>query len=187
MRREELRLRLGEINTNNQAEIITRRLRLRKLTLMDVQNVFNVVKHEEVGMWLAIGKGMSLTETTDYVNVFLQHWTRYDFGVWAIIHHSTKEYLGHCGLRYVDDPDGDVEILYALSPEYWGNGFAVEAAMATIYYAFKNLQVNKLTARVKVSNVHSKKVIERLGFNYLIDKHYGGNELSYYELLKTQF
>lgn len=163
--------------------IETERLRLRKLTASDVLNVFEVVKQDLVGVGLAAGIGMSLKETTEYVNKFLEHWKSFGFGVFGLIEKATGTFIGHCGLRYIQGTK-DVEILYALEPTHWGKGYATEAGKASIQYAFEILKVSKLTARVKLDNLRSKKVIERIGFEYLYDTNNNGTDLSYYELLK---
>ena len=31
-----------------------------------------------------------------------------------------REIIGHCGLRYVDQKEEEVEIMYLLDPEFWG-------------------------------------------------------------------
>ena len=38
-----------------------------------------------------------------------------------------REIIGHCGLRYVDQKEEEVEIMYLLDPEFWGRGYATEA------------------------------------------------------------
>ena len=91
-----------------------------------------IVKKDEVGKWLASSKGMTKEETKIYVEKFVNHWNQYGFGVWAILDNVTKKIIGHCGLRYIDEKEEDIEIMYLLDPECWGKGYATEAANASI-------------------------------------------------------
>ena len=84
---------------------------------------------------------------------------QYGFGVWLLVNRNTGELLGHCGLRKIDET-GEIEIMYLLDPEYWGNGYASEAAKASIQYAKEMMNVKRIIARVKVANENSKNFYE---------------------------
>ncbi|WP_049119516.1 GNAT family N-acetyltransferase, partial [Bacillus cereus] len=71
---------------------------------------------------------------------------------------KTGKLLGHCGLRTVEET-GEIEIMYLLDPEHWRNGYALEAAEASIKYAIETLNVTRIIARVKVANESSKKLL----------------------------
>ncbi|CUB57026.1 Acetyltransferase (GNAT) family protein [Bacillus subtilis] len=72
--------------------------------------------------------------------------------------------------------------MYVLDPEYWGNGYASEAAKASIQYAKEMMNVKRIIARVKVANENSKKLLRNLGFTYTHDVDHSGRLLSYFEL-----
>jgi ribosomal-protein-alanine N-acetyltransferase len=164
-------------------EIRIKRIFMRKFTKEDINEFYEIVKKQEVGEWLGIGKGMSFEEAEGYVNKIIKHWTIHNFGVWAVTNESNKEIIGHCGLRYIDDTD-DIEIIYLLDPKFWGKGLATEAGNVAVQYAFNSLKVDKLLARVRTNNSKSKNVINKLGFRFIGDREYDGRPLSYYELFK---
>ncbi|WP_338259783.1 GNAT family N-acetyltransferase, partial [Bacillus anthracis] len=114
--------------------IHTKRLFMRKPLIEDVEQFYSILKEEAIGKWLAKSSGMSKEEAKDYVIQLISHWEQYDFGVWLLVNRNTGELLGHCGLRKIDET-GEIEIMYLLDPEYWGNGYASEAAKASIQYA----------------------------------------------------
>ncbi|MGM7682552.1 GNAT family N-acetyltransferase [Cytobacillus sp. Hm23] len=176
-------VRDNEVNSDN---IETTRLYLRRITHNDIESLYKIVKQNEVGMWLARGEGMSREETENYVENIVSHWNLYGFGVWAVIHKETDKLIGHCGLRYIDDTE-DVEILYLINQQYWGNGYATEAANAAIGFAFKCLRIEKLFARVRTRNERSMKVLGKIGFTFLKNKDYNGRILSYFELNSTRW
>ena len=52
---------------------------------------------------------------------------------------------------------------YGVAREHWGRGIASEAAQAVTDYAFTELGVEKVAARVDPRNVASVRVLEKLG------------------------
>ncbi len=161
--------------------ICTKRLFMRKPSIEYVDQFYNILKKEPVGKWLAKSRGMSKEEANDYIRNLILHWEQYNFGVWLLFNSETGKLLGHCGLRKIDET-GQIEIMYLLDPEYWGNGYASEAAKASIQYAKEMMNVKRITARVKVANENSKKLLRNLGFIYTHEVDYSGRLLSYFEL-----
>ncbi|OJD53487.1 acetyltransferase [Bacillus sp. 4048] len=161
--------------------IHTKRLFMRKPIIEDVDQFYSILKEEVVGKWLAKSRGMSKEETNDYIRKLILHWEQHNFGVWLLFNSETGKLLGHCGLRKVDET-GEIEIMYLLDPEYWGNRYASEAAEASIQYAKETMNVKRIIARVKVVNENSKKLLRKLGFTYTHDVDHSGRLLSYFEL-----
>ncbi|HDR7795761.1 TPA: GNAT family N-acetyltransferase [Bacillus luti] len=161
--------------------IHTKRLFMRKPLIEDVDQFYSILKEKVVGKWLAKSRGMSKEEVNDYIGQLISHWEQYDFGVWLLINRNTRKLIGHCGLRKIDET-GEIEIMYLLDPEYWGNGYASEAANASIQYAKEMMNVKRIIARVKIANENSKKLLRNLGFTYTHDIDHNGRVLSYFEL-----
>jgi len=91
---------------------------------------------------------------------------------WPIFERSTHEFIGCCGLRPYDVDAGVYEIGFHLKPSHWGKGLGPEVAVATIEYARSHLGAKELFAGHNPHNVNSKKVLERLGFQYIGDEFY---------------
>jgi RimJ/RimL family protein N-acetyltransferase len=53
---------------------------------------------------------------------------------------------------------------YYVLPDYWGNGYASEAAQLLVAYAFDELNAHRVEASVQADNPASKRVLEKLGF-----------------------
>ena len=64
---------------------------------------------------------------------FNDHWSRCGYGVWAVTDKITGEFIGHCGLNFVPEAE-EVEVLYALRKDHWGQGIATEAARASVRF-----------------------------------------------------
>jgi len=92
------------------------------------------------------------------------------------------EFVGVCGLRPYRPADEIVELGFHLRPKFWGRGLATEAARAAIAYAFETYAPKKLAAGHHPENLNSKKVIEKLGFQYSHQENFAelGIEIPYY-------
>ncbi len=73
--------------------------------------------------------------------------------------------LGMCGLIKRDFLD-DVDIGYALLPQYFGQGYAVEAAKAVSNFAKETLKLPRLAAITIESNKPSQRVLEKIGLRF---------------------
>lgn len=86
---------------------------------------------------------------------------------WAIERNADGAFIGYCGLRHSDDPgapiDGEIEIGWRLREDAWGQGYALEAARASLEWGFANLDVARIVAITSTDNLGCLKLIERLG------------------------
>ena len=57
-------------------------------------------------------------------------------------------------------------INYLLNENYWNNGYMTEAVKCIVRYAFKDLNVDLLSAFTTPPNIGSKLVLEKSGFVY---------------------
>jgi [ribosomal protein S5]-alanine N-acetyltransferase len=99
-------------------------------------------------------------------------------GMNALIEKSSGQLVGHAGLL-VQIVDGitELEIGYSLLPEFWGKGYAIEAAQKCKEYAFENKLANSLISIISLTNLPSQKVAIKNGMS--IDKQtvYKGNQV----------
>jgi ribosomal-protein-alanine N-acetyltransferase len=100
------------------------------------------------------------------------------FGLWLF--HDRGELLGFCGLRPVPE-SGEIEILYAVRPERWGEGLATEAARAVLGFGFERCGLGRIIARADTPNEASVRVMEKLGMRPVAV----GSKLVEYERVAT--
>lgn len=74
------------------------------------------------------------------------------------------EPVGSVGLDAPNEVWGTTELGYMIAPEYWGNGYATEAAELLCGYAFEERRLNKVYADVYATNPASARVLEKIGF-----------------------
>ena len=91
------------------------------------------------------------------------------FSFWFAALKSCGTLIGSCGLKRLDAetaPEsikGEIEIGWILRPDYWGKGYASEAASASLDYAFHYLDAPRVIALTSESNIASWKMMEKIG------------------------
>lgn len=99
-----------------------------------------------------------------------------------------NKFIGCCGLRPYDPQNKIYEIGFHISPDYWGQGYATEAATRIIKYAFEEVSANGLFAGHNPNNHVSQKLLIKLGFTYIGDEYFAPTGLEHpsYKLVKGQ-
>ena len=65
--------------------------------------------------------------------------------------------------------EGSAELGYWVAEEYQGNGYATQACKMLIKHAFEDLNIQRIFASYKKENLASKRVLEKLGFEYITE------------------
>lgn len=92
-----------------------------------------------------------------------------DFGhtFWLLERKSDGQLLGFCGLKRVNAQGtaltGEFEIGWRLRESAWGQGFAKEAAIASLDLAFDHFDAPHVVALTVDTNVESQGLMKRLG------------------------
>jgi RimJ/RimL family protein N-acetyltransferase len=105
-------------------------------------------------------------ETRAWLGRMIAHHELHGFGFWAVLEKATGQLIGSCGMGYQRDGGLPIEFGYTLARSHWGQGLATEAAAACLRYAFEQLRLPELLARVDSRNVASQRVLEKIGFVY---------------------
>ena len=91
------------------------------------------------------------------------NYARLGFGHYVIELKMTRESIGMCGLR-TRPGLGHPDLGYALLHEYWGRGYAHEAARAMLDHARDTLQLPIVLAICSPANTSSIGLLDKLGF-----------------------
>jgi len=87
------------------------------------------------------------------------------WGFWAVEQSSDRSFIGFVGLHkplYELPVTPCVEIGWRLAKNFWGKGYATEAALAALEYAFQQLDLTQVYSFTSVSNYKSRSVMERI-------------------------
>lgn len=90
------------------------------------------------------------------------------WGFWAVERKNDRAFLGFVGLNQVKAAlpcVPCVEVGWRLAKAYWGDGYATEAAQASINFGFNVLQLTRIVAFTATVNTPSIAVMQRLGMH----------------------
>ena len=124
----------------------------------------------DVTRFICAGGVFSEADIARRLDTEISNEQRFHVQYWPIFTRGPHVLIGCCGLR----PRGEAgyEIGFHLRPEFWGQGYASEAAAAVIRHAFASLRAEELFAGHNPRNTASWKILTRLGFQYIGDVFY---------------
>lgn len=161
-------------------ELETTRLRLRPCRLADVETVHELWTEDLVRRFLFDGRVISPAESRSFVEASLANFERHGYGLWLVFAREPVRPVGFAGLLR---SEGEApNLIYAVRPDSWGEGYATEAARAVLRYAFESLGLPVVKADVDEPNVTSVRVLERLGMRRVKRAVIEGRPLLYFEL-----
>lgn len=91
------------------------------------------------------------------------------FGLWLIEEKHSKKFCGFAGLKIADFSASftpAVEIAWRLLPEFWGRGYAVEAAKAVLLREKTRTDLNEVVSFTAAVNQKSIRVMQKLEMKY---------------------
>ncbi len=91
------------------------------------------------------------------------HWTLKGFGMWAVEVKDTGTVIGRIGPH---EPEGwpQLEVGWSLARPYWGQGYALEAARASMAWTFAHFpDLQRIIHLIVPENAPSIALAERLG------------------------
>ena len=95
---------------------------------------------------------------------------------WIVERRADDAWLGFCGLKRADIPNssvaGEIEIGWRLREDAWGQGYAGEAAAATLGFAFGTLNAVRVVAITVPGNRPSWTLMQRLRMKRLPELDY---------------
>ena len=101
-------------------------------------------------------------------------------GLFVLIEKETGIRIGHAGLvKQQIDGKEEIEIGYWLLPQYWGKGYAKEAAAAFRDYGFQALRMNKLISLINPTTPPQSLLPEKQGLVMRKQLHFMGSMFSF--------
>jgi [ribosomal protein S5]-alanine N-acetyltransferase len=143
----------------------TERLVAARLQHVDFSDLCRM--HQDPDVMATLGGPRSDERTREFLHRNLHHWDEHGFGLWVFRAASNRAFVGRGGLRHVHVGGNDeVELAYALMPEFWGRGLATEMATALVSIAFEQLGLAQLVAFTTTTNIPSRRVMEKVGCTF---------------------
>ena len=150
-------------NPNTMTILKTQRLLLQEVQLTDAPFIFELLN---TPTWLKyIGdRGIkNLADAEQYIQKsFRDSYKSNGFGLYKMVLKASKQPIGLCGL--VNRPSlEDIDIGFALLPKFAKQGYAYEAANATMDYAWNQLNLTTIVAITSKENTNSQQLLEKIG------------------------
>ncbi len=145
---------------------VTERLLLRPWTEADASDLYRYAQNPNVGPHAGWLPHQSEEESRKVIRELLSAPYHY-----AILRHDGTECIGSIALRLYQPGDHNYapetgELGYWIGEEFWGRGYAAEAAQCLIRYAFDTLHLKKVWAGFYEGNTQSERVMHKCGMRY---------------------
>lgn len=100
----------------------------------------------------------------------LDHQNQFGYGLFSVIRKTDGRLIGDCGLEQMTvDGEAAAELGYDFCSDAWNQGFATEAACAVRDYAFAELRLPQLISLIRVGNLASRRVAEKVGMQLMAE------------------
>ena len=146
--------------------IATPRLVLRRFTEDDAPFVFSLLNDPDWLRFIGNKDVHDLEAARRYIrNGPMTMYERFGFGLYLTALNSDSTPIGMCGLIRREGVD-DVDIGFALLPQFCGKGYAREAAAATLDYGWNKVGLKRIVAFTSTDNVRSGRLLETIGLRF---------------------
>ena len=164
----------------------TERLILRELLPTDVEGMFELDSNPEVHRFVGKKPVKHIDESRQMIESIRNQYVTNGIGRWAVILKETNEFIGWSGIKLITDPinghQNFYEIGYRFIQKHWGKGYATEAGLAFVDFAFNEMKVDALYAYADSGNENSRRILEKLGLRFVNSFEYDGEEEVWYEM-----
>lgn len=131
--------------------------------------------HQDARMMALIGGVKTEAQTAEYLERNLKHWSEHGFGIWILRDPVTGDVVGRAGLRNLTiEGMAEVELTYALFPEWWGRGLATDAARACVTIGRDWLGLHSVVGLVLPANLVSQRVLRKAALTQEREVMHGG-------------
>jgi len=144
--------------------IHTERLTLRAWETKDLLDCVEMNLDKEVMKYFL--SVLTKEQTIEFYDRVQKHFLENGFGLYVVENTITQEFLGYTGFMIANFEASFtpcVEIGWRFKKQYWGKGYATEAAKACLNYGFDTLGFDKIYSFTATPNIKSENVMKRIG------------------------
>lgn len=110
------------------------------------------------------GSTLDLPGCTRWIATSQRHYATRGYGAFGLWVRGTEALAGYCGIAPAPRR-ADPELIYALRPQWWGQGLISELLPALIAYGLGPCGLPRLVATVRPDNPASRRVLEKSGLH----------------------
>src|SRR5687768_1829163 len=178
---------------NNQLKVFaeTPRLILREVVLDDAEGMLELDSDPEVHLYLPDRVIETVEEAKQSILDIRKQYKQFGIGRWSMIEKESGDFIGWAGLKWNVGPENNRmhfhDVGYRLIKKYWGKGYATEAAIASVKYAFNDMAIRELIGVADSRNIASVRVLQKAGMKYIETFYEDDIPLYWYSLKKDDF
>ncbi len=147
-------------------EIRTPRLLLRRWHDDDLAPMADINADPQVMRWVGDGAVRDLEQTAEDIERWEEEWDDEGFGLFAVELLGSGELIGFTGLtvpEFLPEARSEVSVCWRLGSQFWGQGYASEAAQATLEFALQDRGLERVISISRLGDEASENVIRKLG------------------------
>jgi len=143
--------------------IETQRLLLQEVQLTDAPFIFELLNTPSWIKYIGDRGIRTIADAEQYIQKsFLDSYKKNGFGLYKMVLKTSNVPIGLCGLVNRVSLE-DIDIGFALLPDYAKKGYAYEAANATMEYAWNQVGLTTVVAITSKDNANSQQLLEKIG------------------------
>ena len=143
---------------------VTDRLNLREATTADAEFFLALLNEPAWLKFIAQHDIRAHNQVVEYLETrIIPSYATNGFGFWVVELRASNRPIGICGFIKRDSLEY-IDLGFAFLEAHWGQGYAFEAAEASLKYARSNIDDDKILAITLPENKRSCGLLERLGF-----------------------
>ncbi len=139
----------------------TNRLLLKKVSINDIDDIYEFLGDEETHQSLACPPLQSKEDTKNFINETIKNYKNGAL-ILLIKLKSNEKVIGIISLE-INFNHNRAELGFVLNKKYWNKGYITEAADKLIEFGFKTLNLNRIQAMCKLDNKNAQIVLKKLG------------------------
>ena len=139
----------------------TPRLRLRRLTMRDAEDIYRYCRDPAVARHVLWEAQRSICDARAYLRYMIRRYRAHEPASWGIEYAETGRIIGTIGFMWIQTDNNAAEVGYSLARDYWNRGIMTEALEAVIRYGFEGMELNRIEAQHETTNPASGAVMRK--------------------------
>jgi [ribosomal protein S5]-alanine N-acetyltransferase len=152
------------INYKGSPMIETKRLILRQMEMNDANRMFDYIFSDHRVMDNLIkGPHKTISETINRLTEITNEYKSNKFCYWGIVLKESGELIGTIDLYNINEDTENCEVGYDIGFNWWNQGYGTEALQAVVEFAFRFMNIHKISATHGIDNPASGKIMLKVG------------------------
>ena len=169
------------------ATLATDRLNIRPFQMEDAEALHAFWSNVDVRRYLWDGMILPMETVRGIIRQSMADFEAHGFGFFSLDLKVTEtKIVGFCGFRRFEDGE-QIELLFGLLPDYWGEGFVTEAAREVLRHGFEEAGITRVIAATDTPNQRSVRLLMRLGMSFQERREWHGLDTVFYQLTSEEF